>query len=49
MTISDCVIKSKKGIVISYSENVTLDNVKVHPSEGEEPLTVINSENVVSK
>ena len=49
VTISDCVIKSKKGIVISYSENVTLDNVKVHPSEGEEPLTVINSENVVSK
>lgn len=37
--ISDCVISSRKGIEIRWSDNVTLRNVKVTPESGEALVT----------
>ena len=37
--ISDCVITSRKGIEIRWSDNVTLRNVKVTPQTGEPLVT----------
>lgn len=46
INISDCTIKSYKGIEISYSEDVKLQNVSIHPSVGE-PVKLSNTDNVV--
>lgn len=45
INITDCTISSRTGIEISYSEDVTLENVRVHPESGE-PVIVTNSKNV---
>ncbi|MGN0201586.1 MAG: glycoside hydrolase family 28 protein [Candidatus Cryptobacteroides sp.] len=39
INVSDCVITSRKGIEICWSEDVVLRNVSVHPSEGESIIT----------
>lgn len=45
VNIENCVIKSRSGIEIRYSEDVTMRNVKVIPEAGE-AVTVSNSKNV---
>lgn len=44
--ISDCVISSRKGIEIRWSNDVTLRNVKVTPQTGE-PLTTSHVNNLI--
>ena len=44
INISNCVISSVRGIEINRSKDVTLKNVKVHPSKGES-VAVNNVEN----
>lgn len=45
INISNCTITSLTGVVISYSEDVTLKNVNVHPAKGKSVI-VSNSKNV---
>lgn len=35
INIADCIIKCEKGIEISYSCDISLHNVKIHPSQGD--------------
>ncbi|MBQ9892711.1 MAG: glycoside hydrolase family 28 protein [Bacteroidales bacterium] len=47
--IDGCIISADRGIEISYSENVRIENAVIKTPEGVEPVKVTNSENVVVK
>ena len=45
VTIENCTITSRTGIVVSRSENVKMRNVAIHQQEGD-PVTILNSTNI---
>jgi len=46
INITDCIVTSTKGVEISWSEDVKLKNVEIHPETGE-PVVSTNVRNLV--